>query len=68
MAVHNLFDILAGAFLAASPWIFGFADESANVWLPHVVVGLAAVFLGLTTMQKGGYSYRKSRTPTTAAG
>jgi SPW repeat len=67
MAVHNLLDIVAGAFLAASPWIFGFADESANVWVPHVVVGLAAVFLGLTTVQRGGYSYRKTR-PTTAAG
>ncbi len=60
MAVHNLIDIAAGALLAASPWIFGFADESANVWLPLVVVGLAAIFLGLTTKQQGGYSYRKS--------
>jgi hypothetical protein len=60
MSMHNLFDIGAGAFLAASPWIFGFADESANVWLPHVIVGLAAVFLGLTTKQRGGYGYRKS--------
>jgi hypothetical protein len=68
MAVHNVIDVVAGGFLAASPWIFGFADESANVWAPHVVVGLAAVFLGLTTVQRGGYSYRKSRTPTTAAG
>jgi hypothetical protein len=68
VAVHNLIDVVAGAFLAASPWLFGFADESANVWMPHVVVGLAAIFLGLTTVQKGGYSYRKSRTPTTAAG
>ena len=68
MAVHNLIDVVAGAFLAASPWIFGFAGESANVWLPPVLVGLAAIFLGLTTVQKGGYSYRKSRTPTTAAG
>jgi general stress protein CsbA len=67
MAVHNLIDVIAGGFLAASPWIFGFADESANVWAPHVVVGLAAVFLGLTTVQKGGYSYRKSSTPTPAA-
>ena len=65
MAVQNLFDIGAGAFLAASPWIFGFADEPANVWVPHVVVGLAAVFLGLTTKQEGGYSYRKSA-PTAA--
>jgi hypothetical protein len=66
MAVHNLIDIVAGAFLALSPWLFGFADSSANVWVPHVVVGLAAVFLGLTTIQQG-YSYRRSGA-TTAAG
>jgi uncharacterized membrane protein HdeD (DUF308 family) len=67
MAVHNLIDVVAGIVLAASPFIFGFADESANVWAPHVVVGLAAIFLGLTTVQRG-YSYRKTTTPTTAAG
>jgi hypothetical protein len=65
MAVHNLIDVVAGAFLAASPWLFGFADESANVWVPHVVVGLAAVGLGLMTKQEGGYRYRRSA-PTTA--
>ena len=69
MAVHNLIDIAAGTLLAASPWIFGFADETANVWLPHLVVGLAAVFLGVTTVQRGGYSYSKSASKqTTAAG
>ena len=68
MAVHHLIDIVAGGFLAASPWIFGFADESANVWVPHVVVGLAAVFLGLTTKQSGGYSYRKAAQPPTTTG
>ncbi|HLB19221.1 MAG TPA: SPW repeat protein [Gaiellaceae bacterium] len=68
MAVHNLIDVAAGTLLAASPWIFGFADETANVWVPHVVVGLAAVFLGLTTKQRGGYSYRKADTPRTAIG
>ena len=65
MAVHNVIDVVAGTVLAASPWLFGFADESANVWLPHVIVGAAAIFLGLTTIQRG-YSYRRS--PTTAAG
>lgn len=60
MAVHNLIDVAAGALLAASPWLFGFADNSANVWVSHLVVGLAAIFLGLTTIQQGGYSYRKS--------
>jgi SPW repeat len=62
MAVHNVIDVVAGAFLAASPWIFGFADESANVWVPHLAVGLAAVFLGLATKQRGGYRYRKAGT------
>lgn len=37
MPVHLNFDLGAGAFLAASPWIFGFAGFIA--W-PHVVLGL----------------------------
>jgi hypothetical protein len=60
MSMHNLIDIGAGALLAASPWLFGFADETANVWVPHLVVGLAAVGLGLMTKQSGGYGYRKT--------
>jgi hypothetical protein len=64
MSVHNLIDVVAGAVLAASPWIFGFADEGANVWVPFLVVGLAAIFLGLTTRQQGGYSYRRHDAPT----
>ena len=67
MAVYNLIDIAAGALLAVSPWLFGFADEGANVWLPFVVVGLAAIFLGLTTKQQGGYSYRRSGTDSPAS-
>ena len=66
MAVHNLIDIVAGALLAAAPWLFGFADEGANFWVPFVVIGVAAIFLGLTTKQAGGYSYRKTSTSTTA--
>ena len=65
MAVHNLIDIAAGALLAASPWLFGFADDPANVWIWFVVVGLAAIFLGLTTKQSGSYSYRRSEHPVT---
>ena len=62
MAVHNLIDVVAGALLAVSPWIFGFAEKGANYWLPFVVIGVAAIFLGLTTKQQGGYSYGASRT------
>jgi len=65
MAVHNLIDIAAGALLAVSPWLFGFADEGANAWLPLVVVGLAAIFLGLTTKQQG---YRYGKRPSLSVG
>jgi hypothetical protein len=62
MAVHNLIDIVAGALLALSPWLFGFADEGANYWVPFVVIGVAAIFLGLTTKQQGGYRYGRTTT------
>ena len=55
MHVHLLFDIAAGVVLAASPWIFGFADEGANVWVPHLLAGIAAIVLGLVTLQQPGY-------------
>jgi hypothetical protein len=35
-------DMIAGIFLAASPWIFGFADY---VWAPHVIVGVGEVLV-----------------------
>ena len=60
MAVHNLIDVVAGALLAAAPWLFGFADDGPKVWVTFVVVGVAAIFLGLTTKQAGGYRYGNS--------
>ena len=63
MAVHNLIDIVAGALLAVSPWLFGFADDGAKAWAPFVVIGVAAIFLGLTTKQQGGYRYGKRVEP-----
>jgi SPW repeat len=61
MAVHNLIDIVAGAVLALSPWLFGYTDEGASVWAPFVIIGVAAIFLGLTTKQAGGYRYGERR-------
>ena len=49
LKIHLAVDFLAGVLLAVSPWLFGFADEDANAWLPHVVVGLALVVVSLTT-------------------
>jgi hypothetical protein len=48
MPYHLIIDLLAAALLTLSPFIFGFYDENAlNVWLPHVVVGLAVVLVVL---------------------
>jgi uncharacterized YccA/Bax inhibitor family protein len=52
LSAHLLIDVLAGAFLALSPFIFGFSDEDANVWLPHLVVGIAIVVVALLTQTR----------------
>jgi SPW repeat len=40
MHVHVGMDAVLGVVLAASPWIFGFADRGTNAWLPLLVIGL----------------------------
>ncbi|WP_439555591.1 SPW repeat domain-containing protein [Dyadobacter sp.] len=46
MSVHLNVDVVTGLFLAASPWILGFADE---VYLPHLLLGLFETAAGLMT-------------------
>lgn len=46
MRVHLTADVFAGAFLASSPWLFGFAQ---NIFLPHLLMGLFQVIAGLLT-------------------
>jgi hypothetical protein len=46
MPMHLAGDVGAGVLLAASPWLFGFADQ---VYWPHVIVGLAEIGAGLMT-------------------
>lgn len=46
MPVHLGADVLAGLFLAGSPWLFGFADR---VFWPHVIVGVLEIGVGLMT-------------------
>jgi hypothetical protein len=46
MPVHLILDIGSGVLLAASPWLFGFADR---VFWPHLILGLAEIGAGLMT-------------------
>lgn len=55
MPVHLALDGISGLFLAASPWLFGFADESWNVWVPHLVVGIVEILAALTTQTRPTY-------------
>jgi len=46
MATHLAVDGLAGAVLAGSPWIFGFADLS---WAPYLVLGITEFVAAFVT-------------------
>jgi hypothetical protein len=48
MRTHLVTDAVLGIFLAVSPWLFGFADEGTNAWLPFVAIGLGEI--GAATM------------------
>ncbi len=57
MKLHLTIDLVAGIFLAASPWLFGFSDIIA--W-PHVVVGLMEILVSLMTNPKPRYDSKAS--------
>jgi hypothetical protein len=46
MKAHLALDVLSGIVLAASPWLFDFADR---VYLPHLILGLIEIGAGLMT-------------------
>jgi hypothetical protein len=58
MRIHLLLDIAAGLFLAASPWLFGFADD---VMIPHIVFGAFSVLVALSSETTAGRAVRHSR-------
>lgn len=50
MKVHIVLDVLTGAFLAVSPWLFNFMDsENPAQWVPHLAVGLMVMGYALLT-------------------
>jgi hypothetical protein len=49
MPTHLTLDLISGILLAASPWIFGFADY---VYLPHLVLGIVEIGASLMTKRE----------------
>lgn len=47
MPYHLIIDVVASVFLLLSPWLFGFANQAWNVWVPHVAVGIAVILVVL---------------------
>lgn len=56
--VHLAMDYMAALLLAASPFIFGFYDNPANVWMPHVIVGISELAIALLTDTHAGRARR----------
>ncbi len=46
MPVHLMLDAGSGVLLAASPWLFGFADR---IYLPHLILGFLEISASLIT-------------------
>jgi hypothetical protein len=57
MSAHLIVDAVMGLLLAASPWLFGFADI---VWLPFVVLGLGEIGAAATTETRPGQRLSKT--------
>jgi len=55
---HLMLDFLGGLFLAASPWIFGFADY---VYLPHLILGIAEMGASLMTKRVPAHGAARDR-------
>lgn len=52
MSTHLVLDMASAALLAASPWLFGFADE---VKWPHLIIGLLELATAAMTNPRPDY-------------
>lgn len=53
--VHGVLDYLMGVLLIASPWIFGFAGDGAETWVPVILGASTIVYSLLTDYELGVY-------------
>ncbi|MDB5208647.1 MAG: hypothetical protein JWR72_3722 [Flavisolibacter sp.] len=58
MRTHLTLDLVGGILLAASPWIFGFADY---VYVPHLVLGIFEIGASLLTKTQPQYGPHHSK-------
>lgn len=49
MRTHLGMDYFLTLVLALSPWLFGFANEPGNAWMPHFITGALGFGLALMT-------------------
>src|SRR5690348_12549312 len=52
MQYHLAFDFVASAFLAVSPFLFGFINQAPNTWLPHIIAGVVVILLVLVSQTR----------------
>jgi hypothetical protein len=52
MPIHIGADILVGLVLAASPWLFGFAEQ---MWMPHLILGVVEIGVALLSKKHSAY-------------
>jgi SPW repeat len=67
MRTHLMTDAALGVFLVASPWLFGFADEGTNAWLPFVAIGLGELGAAAMTDPDPHEGRARRRTAQTAS-
>lgn len=60
MPLHLTFDFVAAALIAVSPFLFGFYHNTPNVWLPHLISGIAVIILVLVSKTQPGASAAKA--------
>jgi SPW repeat len=67
MRMHLMTDALVGIVLIVSPWVFGFADDGANAWLPFVLIGVGELgAAAMTNPMPGDRSHRAREVRRTA--
>jgi hypothetical protein len=67
MRMHLMADAGLGLLLAVSPWLFGFADEGTNAWLPFLAIGLGEIASAAATDPEPGKRSRRRRSTARSA-